>query len=266
MLQIEAVLNYSAESLCEILLQLEAAKLPSQFVHAESLEIFPSQPLHRTLSEEGIGERIWLHVNDEFRCTYRADVTIDRFNSNISQLQQNPLATIKDETTKYLMSSRYCHLDFIDAAITKRFDGLMGGARVAAMAQWICETFTYDIWSSTPLTTAHETLKSQSGVCRDYAHALIALARSSAIPARMVSAYGPNVHPQDFHALVEVYLEDAWHLIDPTGMTSPDEIAIIGVGRDAADISFLTSYATMNLNQQRVSVTSVDETLHRAIA
>lgn len=259
MLRIQAELRYVAETPCDILLQVEVAKLAQQSISSESLTLSPEQVLHRTASEEGIGERIWLTVQDEFRCTYRADVTINRERSNIAQLQQNPLPTITDQNTKFLMSSRYCHLDFIDETITRRFDGLIGGDRIAAMAEWISGTFTYDIWSSNALTTAHETLETTRGVCRDYAHALIALARSSAIPARMISAYEPNVKPQDFHALVEVFLEDAWHLIDPTGMADPENTAIIGVGRDAADISFLTSYGLLNLQHQNVSVVTVDD-------
>jgi transglutaminase-like putative cysteine protease len=75
----------------------------------------------------------------------------------------------------------------------------------------------------------------------------------------MVSAYAPNVSPPDFHALVEVYLDGSWHLVDPTGMTNADEVAIIGVGRDAADISFLTSFGFLELVKQTVSVKLLDE-------
>lgn len=67
------------------------------------------------------------------------------------------------------------------------------------------------------------------------------------IPARIVSAYAPNVTPpQDFHAVVEVFLDGIWHLIDPTGMANIPEVARIGVGQDTADISFMTSYSRMS--------------------
>ena len=70
----------------------------------------------------------------------------------------------------------------------------------------------------------------------------------------MVSVYALGVKPPDFHAVCEVYLNDAWHLVDPTGMTTPDGIAKIGVGRDAADISFLTVYGQAQMNDQSVTV------------
>jgi transglutaminase-like putative cysteine protease len=92
-------------------------------------------------------------------------------------------------------------------------------------------------------------------VCRDYAHVLISLARAAAIPARFVSAYAPNVKPQDFHAVAEVYLDGAWHLVDPTGMARADEIVRIGVGLDAAEVSFLSSFGPMTLFSQTVGVT-----------
>ena len=70
----------------------------------------------------------------------------------------------------------------------------------------------------------------------------------------MVSTYGPDVSPQDFHAVVEVYLDGGWHLIDPTGMAKAEDMAIIGVGRDAVDIAFLTGFAPLTLKKQTVSV------------
>ena len=37
-------------------------------------------------------------------------------------------------------------------------------------------------------------------------------------------------------------------------MASPDEIVKIGVGRDAADVSFLTSFGLVELCEKHVSV------------
>lgn len=75
------------------------------------------------------------------------------------------------------------------------------------------------------------------------------MSRSVGIPARIVSAYAPNVVPQYFHAVVDVFLDGNWHLIDPTGMAQIREIVRIGVGRDAADISFMSSYGWMELKK-----------------
>ena len=125
------------------------------------------------------------------------------------------------------------------------------------MAYWIKQNLTYDIFGSDGHTTALDTHATLRGVCRDYAHLLIAFARSSAIPARMVSVYGPEVNPSDFHAVAEVWLDGAWHLIDPTGMATADRMIRIGVGRDAADVAFLTAFGILTLNDQAVSVTQL---------
>jgi transglutaminase-like putative cysteine protease len=53
----------------------------------------------------------------------------------------------------------------------------------------------------------------------------------------------------------EVFLDDRWHLIDPTGMAQPSDMAVIGIGRDATDVSFLTAFGRMNMVEQRVAVT-----------
>ncbi|PSL18077.1 hypothetical protein [Shimia abyssi] len=58
--------------------------------------------------------------------------------------------------------------------------------------------------------------------------------------------------------MTEVYLEGRWHLIDLTGMARVPEIVRIGVGRDAADVSFMTSYGSMELINQSVQVSRLE--------
>lgn len=71
---------------------------------------------------------------------------------------------------------------------------------------------------------------------------LITLAGASAIPARFASVCAPSVQPQEFHVVAEVYLVGTWHLVDATRMAAADQIARIGVGLDAAEVAFLTSF------------------------
>ena len=56
----------------------------------------------------------------------------------------------------------------------------------------------------------------------------------------------------DFHAVAELFLDGGWHLVDATGMAQSDSMAIIGLGRDATDVSFLTSFGTVQLNRMNV--------------
>ena len=49
-----------------------------------------------------------------------------------------------------------------------------------------------------------------------------------------------------------------WQLVDATGMADPAETVKIGVGRDAADVSFLTSFGPNDFRRSSVSVSRED--------
>jgi len=158
------------------------------------------------------------------------------------------------ETIQYLMPSRFCPSDRFQSLAEAEFGSFEGGARIAAISDWIHSHITYASGSSDAETSAMETYIDRKGVCRDFAHLMITLARASTIPARFVSVYGVGVTPQDFHAIAEVFLDGTWYMVDATGMSSSDRMAKIGVGRDAADVSFLTSYARAEMTSQTVEV------------
>jgi len=255
-LNVNAHLDYGIDTPADLLVQIEAANLPGQSVIDPVFDPGETGHLHRIAAEDDIGTRVWLHCRQRLRCQYTATVEIDRAIPDLPSLRQDPVHTLPHEAVRYLMSSRFCPSDEFQSYAADTFGHLQGGAAIAAMSAWIQEKFIYTPGASSASTTAVDTFVQRRGICRDYAHVLVALARAAAIPARMVSCYGLNVTPPDFHATVEVWLDGGWHLVDPTGMCRPDEIAIIGVGRDAADIAFLTSYGWVNLISQGVSVTT----------
>ena len=102
-------------------------------------------------------------------------------------------------------------------------------------------------------------------MCRDYAHLLCAFARAGGVPARYVSGYSPGVTPPDFHACAEVWLDGGWHLVDPTGMSTPDTLAMIAVGQDAGDVAFMETGqpATVMYQDVRVGAATLRGTLAR---
>jgi len=254
---IHAFLDYTMVQPVDLLLQIGVAGYPGQAVSQDRFAIAGNPTRHTIAGDGGVGQRAWLRIEDQFRCDYKAKVLINRPNPVFDTLAGMQFGALDGDTVGYLMPSRYCFPeDFIDITTTT-FAGLAGGVRVAAMAEWIGQEFTYDPFASHMHMTATESLAALRGVCRDYAHVLIAMCRAVGTPARIVSVYAPNVTPQDFHAVVEVYLAGAWHLIDPTGMAQADEMAVIGVGRDAADISFMTSYGFVEIKKQTVTVSQV---------
>ncbi len=257
LLDLSVHLHYRMDQPTDLLLQVEAAALPRQQLEAAHINVNGTSHFARVEAEDAVGDRIWLNVDGDMLCKYSARIDVSRPAPDITQLDATPPHQLPADTVRYLMPSRYCPTDEFQNFATDRFGDLEGGAKVMAIRDWIEEKFQYVPGASNSTTTAIDTFSSRQGVCRDFAHVLISLARASAIPARYASVYSPDVTPQDFHAVAEVYLAGDWHLVDPTGMAHADSTACIGVGQDAADVAFLTSYGNINFVAQSVSVERV---------
>lgn len=253
-LTIRSTLDYQLPQPVSLLLQMEAAHLPEQSVESAKLDLSDCEHFARVPAHDGIGERIWLRSSGRFTAQYEATVRIDRIIADIATLPAAPVHELPGETVQYLLDSLYCRGSRFENLVHSEFEGLTGGAKIAALRDFIHDHFEYVPGSSDSNTDATESFVQRQGVCRDYAHVMIALARASEVPARMASVYAPGVDPPDFHAVAEVFLGGAWHLVDPTGMASAGEMAKIGVGRDAADIAFLTAFGKCEMQTQDVRV------------
>ena len=258
LLDIRANLEHSLTAPTDILLQLEAAPTAQQQLDDPQIWTTPVEHFSRVTAESGIGERIWLRADGVLSCTYSAKVRVTRPDPDFPKLAQTPVHKLPGDTVQYLMPSRFCPSDEFQSFVASEFPDEGGGQRVAVIRDWIAEHFSYVPGSSNAQTTAADTFIQRQGICRDYAHVMVALARASAIPARFASVYAPNVTPPDFHAVAEVFLDGAWHLVDPTGMATASQMAMIGVGRDAADVAFMTSFGPTQFQAQSVEVTQLD--------
>lgn len=243
-----------------VLLQFEAADLPGQELVETACDIRPAEHLSRVAAQDNIGERIWLHAEDRVEVRYESSVAVHRNLHPLEDLPQLSPHRLPGDAVKFLLSSRYCFSNQFLAFVEEEFGGTQGGARVAAIRDWLQTHIAYAPGVSGAETTAVDTFHARAGICRDFAHMVVTLARASAIPARYVACFAPGVTPQDFHAVAEVYLANpqgtggAWHLVDATGMADLAHAAIIGVGRDAADVAFVTSFAPMQFEYVRVDV------------
>jgi transglutaminase-like putative cysteine protease len=253
-LTIAAQLDYTFNAPTDVLLQIEAAAIPEQLI--ESAHFHVSDCLHfaRVPALDMIGDRIWVRVQGRMLVDYQATVMVNRKVDNCLGLPRVEPHMLPGETVQYLMASRYCQPERFVAFVNSEFAGLEGGALVMAMRDWIEQHFSYLPGVSFPDTTALDTFASRQGICRDYSHVLISLVRASGIPARFASVYALGVKPQDFHAVAEVFLGGEWHLVDATGMAREGAMAKIGIGRDAADVAFMTAYGPTWMNGQSVSV------------
>ena len=253
-IDIRAHLDYKVGENCPVLLQIEAASLPDQRILETTTDIPDATHFTRVPAEDGIGERSWLVVSKRLRCAYHCRVEIDRPAVDLRALGETPVYELPGEVVKYLLGSLFVLPEPMRPFVEKEFKGLSGGAFVAAARDWIEANLDYVRGSSDETTTAADTLIGRQGICRDYAHLMVAFARAKGIPARSVAVYAPTVEPPDFHAVAEVYLAGAWHLVDATGMADASNMVRIGVGRDAADIAFLTVHGPNELVKQTVAV------------
>lgn len=253
-IEIDVVLDYDLPEPHDVLLQLEVAQMADQRIIGDKLTVHSPEKLRPVEGNESVGQRTWAAGVGQFHAHYEAIVDIERFVVPIDGLEAADPRDLPALVVPYILPSRYCESDRFEAFVGQEFSSLQGGAKIAAMRDWIAGHLRYVSGASTADTTASDTFVQRQGVCRDYAHLLATFARAATIPARVVSAYAPDVTPPDFHAVVEVWLGDSWHLIDATGMADPHEIVRIAVGRDATDIAFMTVFGTAMFRNQVVQV------------
>ena len=114
------------------------------------------------------------------------------------------------------------------------------------LSETLHNSFHYAPGSTLATSPIEHILESGRGVCQDYAHVMIAIARSWGIPARYVSGYlyvtglaGEQAQENATHAWVECLLPElGWVAFDPANRSVADERHVqIAVGRDYQDVS-----------------------------
>ena len=253
-LSIDVHLDYALPAPTDVLMQVEVAATGEQRLDVQSLTVWSDTPIAAVAGEDGVGQRCWIRAERRLVAEYSAIVSIARAAVDLTGYGATPVRALPGALVRYVLPSRYCESDRLEAYVRRRFAGLSGGALAAAIVDWVRREVDYAAWSSDGSSTALTTFVERRGVCRDFTHLTVAMARAAEIPARCVAAYAPDVDPPDFHAVAELWLDGAWRLVDPTGMAQADELACIVAGRDATDIAFLTFFGRADLIEQRVSV------------
>ena len=147
------------------------------------------------------------------------------------------------DLSMYLRPSRYAEADkFYGFAATEFKSYVDSTGLLETVSSWVGTRLSYVPGSSDPIDGAVETLLSGAGVCRDFAHLVVALLRAVNVPARVVSVYAPGLYPMDFHAVAEAFVDGRWRVVDATLLAPRQSLVRIATGRDAADTAFLDNH------------------------
>jgi len=259
-------LNYQvADAGCDFIFNIHAAQTRQQTVLNETLGI--SQILQPDLYTDPISHNRYLKFRaapGPLTVSYGAIVDIRHHQDQPEHLGEVGVLQLPGQVLTYLYPSRYCQSDRLHRLAVKEFGHLRQGyGRVQAIRDWVNQRVTFTSNSSTGYTTAVDTLIDEAGVCRDFAHLMIALCRAVNIPARFVSGidYGadPALGPTDFHAYVEVYVGHRWYMFDPSGTAIPMGFVRFATGRDAADAAFATMFGGVSASAPVISIEALPD-------
>jgi transglutaminase-like putative cysteine protease len=185
-------------------------------------------------------------------------VVID-YAATVAGTATDPAPVTEADRMIYLRPSRYAESDRLTAVARAEFAGISTPADLlAGVSSWVGTRLSYVPGSSRPIDGAVDTLLARQGVCRDYAHLVIALLRALDVPARMTAVYAPGLEPMDFHAVAEAAVDGCWRVVDATLLAPRATLVRIATGRDAADTAFLSTYGG-GLELREIDVTAVVE-------
>ena len=252
----------------DFVFNIHAAQTKSQSIVSEQLHI--SQPVPSDIQTDPATLARYLRLTaapGPLHISYQATVDIDQHVGNPDTIPETPVAQLPLSALAYIYPSRYCQSDRL-ANLAMREFGLLdkGYRRVEAVRNWVNQYVTFRGNTSNSATSALDTLIYRVGVCRDFAHLMIAICRALSIPARFTTGidYGadPALGPTDFHAYVEVFLGGRWYLFDPSGTAIPMGFIRLGTGRDAADVSFATIFGGVASLPPLIAVSAITEPGH----
>jgi len=263
-LQLSLELDYEVfDPGCDFIFNIHAAHTDRQRVVDESLSI--NQQVDTTVETDPTTQNRYLRLSalpGPLRVAYNATVDLDHHFAQPSSIGEVRVANLPAQVLSYIYPSRYCQSDRLHKFAMREFgQQWQGYSRVQGIRDWVNERTAFTQNTSNSNTSAVDTLLESVGVCRDFAHLMIALCRAVNIPARFTTGidYGadPALGPTDFHAYVEAYLGDRWYMFDPSGTAIPMGFVRFGTGRDAADVAFATIFGPVASSAPKISISAI---------
>ncbi len=250
-------LDYEVRDETTFIFNVAPARCSTQYIGTENISVAPNIAMDEYVEQ--------VHGNRYHRLCCQGQTSLSvQFDANVmtSPQPQNPsnyqLAALPSslplDMLTYLFPSRYCQSEQLQIFAQQEFSRFPRGlSQVEAICEWVHNNIHYVLGSTGSMTTAFDTFRSRAGVCRDFTHLAISFCRAVAIPARFVSGYAVGLDPPDFHALLEVWVADGWHLLDPTQKVDVNQFVRIGMGRDAAETSFAFIFGDAYMQSMNVS-------------
>jgi transglutaminase-like putative cysteine protease len=253
----------------DFVFNIHCARTRCQTVVTQQLQI--SQPVATELYTDPVTANCYLRLAaapGPLQVSYTACVDVQQHFAAPDDVAEVPVAQLPTQVLSYIYPSRYCQSDRLAVLATAEFGHLPHGyRRVHAIQEWVRKWVTFKQNTTNSNTSALDTIADRVGVCRDFAHLMIALCRALSIPARFTTGidYGadPALGPTDFHAYVEVYLGHRWYIFDPSGTAIPMGFVRLGTGRDAADVAFATIFGGVQSGSPRLQVWAVTDGSNR---
>jgi transglutaminase-like putative cysteine protease len=247
----------------DFIFNIHAAHTARQHVVEESLTLSQDVPSLVTTDPGTLNRHLRLSARPgPLHVSYSAVVDLLHHFEPPAQIAEVPVAQLPAGVLSYLYPSRYCQSDRLGKLAMREFGSQWQGyARVQGIRDWVLQRTKFTSMSSNGNTSAVDTLIETVGVCRDFAHLMIALCRACNIPARFTTGidYGadPVLGPTDFHAYVEVWVGGRWYIFDPSGTAIPMGFVRFGTGRDAADVAFATIFGPVRAGAPRIAIEAI---------
>ncbi len=265
-IELQIALNYQIDQQgADFVFNIHAAHTASQNIVFENLQL--SQAVDPQIHTDPLSGNRYMRLHGlpgELNVSYAATVDLTHHYAEPSQIAEVPVRCLPPEVMGYIYPSRYCQSDRLLKLANNTFGHLpQGYSRVQAIRDWVLRHVTFTSNSSTANTSAVDTLIERVGICRDFAHLMIALCRALNIPARFTTGtdYGadPVLGPPDFHAYVEAYVGNRWYVFDPSGTAIPMGLVRFGTGRDAADVAFATIFGNVQAHAPVIRAWAVQD-------
>lgn len=248
--------SYEAQARsCVMSVCLQPRKDPFQHSQLFEISTSPNAPINNELDAFGNVRHV-LNVHRPHR-----SLTIDTHSIVVCEDRERLVEAVKNKTWKeiLLLGRAYTLWDYThESPLTRGCSALNdfierneitpGGSPVDdlhRLKSLLFEKFDYVPGVTSYDSTIADILHSGCGVCQDFAHVMIAIARSWGVPTRYVSRYvfGNNTADSGTgstsHAWVECLLSaDTWIPFDPTNpSTKINNYIVIAHGRDFKDVS-----------------------------